>query len=182
MSCIERCVKGRFVIVDNVECGEGTEIQSHCTIKNSKIGKDNKIWNSVNIYKSTIGDDNTISSFVEIGGAIIGSHNKIEAQVFIPPGVEIGDYCFIGPSVKFANDKYPKVAGDSWSWSIGKVKVGSYVSIGIGTIILPNVTLGEHTFIAAGSIVASDVPPHSFAMGRPAHVVSMQVMKELGVI
>ena len=179
---VDRCLKGRFIIAEDVQCEDGTEIHDFTIIKHSTIGKDNKIWNFVNIYNSTIGEDNVISSSVEIGGATIGSHNKIEAKAFIPPGVTIGNYCFIGPSVKIANDKYPRVSGDQWSWTVGPVKIGDYVSIGIGSIILPNVTIGEHSFIAAGSLVASDVPPHSFAMGRPAHIVSMQTMKELGVL
>jgi len=179
---IDRCLKGRFVIIEDVQCEDGTEIHDMTVIKHSVIGKDNKIWNFVNIYNCTIGDDNVISSFVEMGKSKIGSHNKIEAGVFIPPGVTIGNYCFIGPAVKFANDKYPKVSDNQWSWTVGEVKIGDYVSIGIGSIILPGITIGEHSFIAAGSLVASDVPPHSFAMGRPAHVVSMQVMKELGIL
>jgi len=178
---IDRCIKGKFVIAEDVDCQDGTEIHDMTVIKHSTIGKDNKIWNYVNIYNSTIGDDNTIGSFVEIGGAKIGSHNKIEAFAYIPKGVTIGDRCFIGPKVSFANDKYPKNVG-TWEWTVGEVKVGNNVSIGIGSIILPNVTIGDHTFIAAGSLIASDVPPHSFAMGRPAHIVSMATMKELGVL
>ncbi len=179
---IDRCLKGRFIVAEDVQCEDGTEIHDFVEIKHSTIGKDNKIWNFVNIYNSTIGEDNVISSFVEISGAKIGSHNKIEEGVFIPKGVTIGDRCFIGPKTSFANDKYPKNIGDNWEWTVGEVKIGNNVSIGIGSIILPNVTIGDHSFIAAGSLVASDVPPHSFAMGRPAHVVSMQVMKELGIL
>ncbi len=179
---LDRCIKGRFVIAEDVQCEDGTEIHDMTVIKHSVIGAGNKIWNFVNIYKSTIGDDNTISSFVEIGGSKIGSHNKIEAMTFMPIGVTIGNYCFIGPGVRFANDKYPKVSDNQWSWTVGETKIGDYVSIGIGSIILPNVTIGEHSFVAAGSLIASDIPPHSFAMGRPAHIVSMQTMKELGVL
>lgn len=179
---LDRCIKGRFVIAEDVQCEDGTEIHDFTVIRKSVIGKDNKIWNFVNIYNCTVGEDNVISSYVEMGGAKIGSHNKIEAKVFIPPGVTIGDFCFIGPSVRFANDKYPRVKDDQWTWSLGEVKVGNYASIGIASVILPNVTIGEHSFIAANSLVSSDVPPHSFAMGRPAHVVSVQVMRELGVL
>lgn len=179
---IERCLKGRFIIAENVQCEDGTEIHDFSIIKHSTIGKDNKIWNFVNIFNSTIGDDNVISSFVEIGKANIGSHNKIEAGVFIPVGVTIGNHCFIGPAVKFSNDKYPRVTGDQWEWKVGPVKIEDYVSIGIGAIILPNVTIGEHSFIAAGALITSDIPPHSIAMGSPAHVVSMQTVKELGIL
>jgi UDP-2-acetamido-3-amino-2,3-dideoxy-glucuronate N-acetyltransferase len=179
---VEGKVLGRWVIIEDAKIGRGTEIH-HCTIiKSSEIGEDNKIWNFVNIYGSEIGNRNTISSFVEIGGSKIGDNCKIEAMVFIPLGVTIGNNVFIGPGVRFANDKYPKVAGEDWSWTVGEVKVENNVAIGIGSIILPNVKIGEHAFIAAGSLVSSDVPPHSFAMGRPASVVSLQVMKELGII
>jgi len=179
---MEAQIKGRFVVFEDSTAGHGTEIQNFTVIKHSEIGKNNKIWNFVNIYDSEIGDDNTISSFVEIGGAKIGSHNKIEAMVFMPRGVKIGNNVFIGPGVRFANDKYPKVNTEGWSWTVGEVNVGDNVAIGIGSIILPNVTIGNHAFIAAGSLVASDVPPNSFAMGRPAHIVSLQVLKELNVL
>jgi acetyltransferase-like isoleucine patch superfamily enzyme len=179
---IERCLKGRFVIAEDVQCEDGTEIHDFVVLKHCTIGKDNKIWNHVNIYNSTIGENNVIASHVEIGGSTIGSHNKIEAGAFMPIGVVIGNHCFIGPAVKFSNDKYPRVINDQWEWKVGPVKIGDYVSIGIGSIILPNVTIGEHSFIAAGSLITSDVPPHSFAMGRPAHIVSMQTMKEIGIL
>ena len=179
---VERALKGRFNVVEDVEIGEDSEIHNFCVIKKSEIGKNTKIWNFVNIYKSKIGNDCTISSFVEIGGATIGNNCKIEAGAFIPLGITIGNDVFIGPGVKFANDKYPKVADGEWSWTVGNVKVGNNVAIGINTTILPNVTIGDHAFIAANSLVASDVPPNSFAMGRPAHVVSIQTLKELKVL
>jgi len=152
-------------------------------IVNSKIGKGTVIWSFVNIYDSEIGENCKIASFVEIGGAKIGSNCKIEAMVFIPIGVTIGNNVFIGPGVKFANDKHPQVVDDDkWEWTLGKIEVGNNVAIGIGSIILPNVKIGDHSFIAADSLVTSDIPPHSFAMGRPAHVVSSQVLKELNVL
>ncbi len=179
---MEGQIKGRFVVFEDSTAGHGTEIHNNTVIRHSEIGKNNKIWNFVNIYDSEIGDENTISSFVEIGGAKIGNNCKIEAMVFIPRGVKIGNNVFIGPRVSFANDKYPKVNTEGWSWTVGEVNVGDNVAIGIGSIILPNITIGEHSFIAAGSLVASDVPPNSFAMGRPAHIVSLQVLKELGIL
>ncbi len=162
--------------------GNGTNIEPFTFIRNCTIGERNVIRKFCNIYNSTIGNDNKIAAFVEIGGAKIESNNKIEAMVFIPLGVTIGNNCFIGPGVKFANDKYPQVVDDKWEWTLGKIDVGDYVAIGIGSIILPNVKIGEHTFIAADSLVVSDIPPHSFVMGRPAHVVSLQVLKELKIL
>lgn len=183
VSKVVKWIKGEYVTAIDIKIGDTSEVHDHSVIKRSTIGERTKIWNFVNIFDSTIGDDNTIGSYVEIGNAKVGNNCKIESMVFIPKGVEIGNYTFIGPGVKFANDKFPKIAkDDEWSWTVGKVKVGNNVAIGINCTILPNVTIGDHAFIAAGSLVSSDVPPNSFAMGSPARIVSIKVLKELGVL
>ncbi len=43
--------------------------------------------------------------------------------------------------------------------------------IGMGTIIMPGVTIGEGSIIGAGSVVSRDIPPYVVAMGSPAVVV-----------
>jgi len=40
--------------------------------------------------------------------------------------------------------------------------------IGAGAIILPGVTVGEKSFVAAGSVVTKDVPPSTLVAGVPA--------------
>jgi acetyltransferase-like isoleucine patch superfamily enzyme len=43
--------------------------------------------------------------------------------------------------------------------------------IGMETIILPGVTVGEGAIVGAGSLVTNDIPAWSIATGRPAKVV-----------
>jgi acetyltransferase-like isoleucine patch superfamily enzyme len=43
--------------------------------------------------------------------------------------------------------------------------------IGMGSIILPGVEIGEGAIVGAGSLVTSDIPAWSIASGRPAKVV-----------
>ena len=43
--------------------------------------------------------------------------------------------------------------------------------IGVGTIILPGVTIGNNVLIGVGSVVSHDIPDNSVAMGTPARVV-----------
>jgi acetyltransferase-like isoleucine patch superfamily enzyme len=44
-------------------------------------------------------------------------------------------------------------------------------AIGMGSIILPGVTIGEGAVVAAGSVVTRDVPPWTVAAGNPADVL-----------
>ena len=53
----------------------------------------------------------------------------------------------------------------------GKIIIRSNAMIGMGTIILPNVEIGEGSIIAAGSIVTKNIPPWSVAGGSPARVI-----------
>ena len=52
-----------------------------------------------------------------------------------------------------------------------KTVIGSYCFIGCGSIILPNVTIGNHTVVAAGSVVTKDVPANCIVAGNPAKVI-----------
>lgn len=53
----------------------------------------------------------------------------------------------------------------------GKVKIEDGAHIGIGAIIMPNVTIGKGAIIGAGAVVTKDIPPYSLAVGVPAKVV-----------
>ena len=43
--------------------------------------------------------------------------------------------------------------------------------IGMRSIIMPGVTIGEGAVVGAGSVVTHDIPPYSIATGNPARVV-----------
>jgi len=52
-----------------------------------------------------------------------------------------------------------------------KTVIGSYCFIGCGSIIMPNVTIGDHTIVASGSVVTKDVPANCIVAGNPAKVI-----------
>jgi len=54
---------------------------------------------------------------------------------------------------------------------LGRVKIGSRVFVGAGSIILPSVTIGDDVVIGAGNVVARDVPSGVVAAGNPARVI-----------
>ena len=135
-------------------------------LKDVEIGKGSKIYDHVNLYKCKIGENSKIDAFTYIEeGVIIGDNVKIRTHVFIPSGVTIEDDVFIGPGVKFTNDKYPKSQG---KWKILRTLVKKGASIGTGAIILPGLIIGEGATIGAGSVVTKDVPPYTIVAGNPA--------------
>lgn len=53
----------------------------------------------------------------------------------------------------------------------GLPKVGNNVKIGAHSIILGNITIGDHSIIGAGSVVIKDVEPYSIVAGNPAKLI-----------
>lgn len=64
-----------------------------------------------------------------------------------------------------ARIKYPRFD------TFGKVKIGDYVYIGTNSLIMPGVTIGDGSLIAAGSVVTKSVPPGVVVGGNPARIL-----------
>lgn len=58
-------------------------------------------------------------------------------------------------------------------------EVGSDVWVGLGSIILPNVRIGDGAVISAGSVVTRDVPPYAVVGGHPAQVIAFRFKQSL---
>lgn len=54
----------------------------------------------------------------------------------------------------------------------GKVKIGDWVYIGNNSLIMPGVTIGDGSLIAAGSVVTKSVPSGVVVGGNPAKIIS----------
>lgn len=132
-----------------------------------KIDRGTVIWPNCNIYPGAkIGKGCSVGQFTEIDdGVIIGNNVRIGAYCFIPEGVVIEDDCFIAPRVSFSNDKHPPSNKEQWAKTL--VKKGAV--IGIGSVILPGVIIGENAVIGAGSIVTKNVPDNEVWYGQGAY-------------
>ena len=147
-----------------------------------KLGRYVKIYDFVNLYGCEIGDDTKIGTFVEIQkGAKLGRRVKVSSHTFICEGVTIEDHVFIGHGVIFTNDLYPRATTPSGElqtdadWKVVPTLVRRGASIGSGTTLLANVTVGENSIVGAGSVVTKDVPPNSIVVGNPAKVLRRMV-------
>lgn len=143
-----------------------------------RLGKDVKLAKFINLYGCSIGDNTKIGTFVEIQkNAAIGRNCKIQSHTFICEGVTIEDEVFVGHGVTFINDKYPRATNGNGGlqceadWKVVPTIVKKGASIGSGSTILCNVTIGEKAIVGSGSVVTKDVPPGTIVAGNPARVV-----------
>ncbi len=136
-------------------------------LKNIKLGKNVKISPFTNIYGCELKDNVFIGPFVEVQKNVtIGENSRIQSHSFICEGVDIGKNVFIGHNVNTINDNLPKVNNENWV--VEKIIIRDNVSIGTGSTIMGNVTIGENSIIGANSLVTTDIPYNEVWVGSPA--------------
>jgi acetyltransferase-like isoleucine patch superfamily enzyme len=180
------------VVHDGVEIGAGTIVASHCVLGYSNqrsstqtltIGPDSLIRSHSTIYRgsvvgsgfesghhttiresSMIGIGTRIGSYTDVqGSTTIGDYARIHSQVFVSKGTSLEDFVWVFPRVMFLDDPHPPSDGFN-----SGARVGRYASIGANATILPGVSVGEDSFVAAGSVVTNDVPTGRYVVGSPA--------------
>ena len=126
-----------------------------------------------------IGDDNIIvnqpfrcdyGKQISVGKRFFANFNF---TVLDEARVTIGDDCFIGPNVSIytaCHSTDPMERNSRQEWAL-PVSIGHNVWIGGSVTILPGVTIGDNVTIGAGSVVVSDIPSNTVAVGNPCRVV-----------
>jgi acetyltransferase-like isoleucine patch superfamily enzyme len=149
-----------------------------CIAADVKLGKDVKLAQFVNLYGCEIGDNTKIGAFVEIQkNAKVGSRCKISSHTFVCEGVTIEDNVFVGHSVAFINDRYPRATTPEGElqtesdWKVEATLVKRGASIGSGATILASLTIGENALVGAGSVVTKSVPANAIVAGNPARIL-----------
>ncbi len=98
------------------------------------------------------------------GSSIVGHFQiTIEDDVFFGPNVYVTDqnHGFEDLTIPIGKQSMPEEP----------VRIGAGSWIGTNTVVLPGVTIGTHVAVGAGSIVTSDLPDNSVAVGSPARVI-----------
>jgi len=149
-----------------------------CIAPDVKLGEGVRLSKFINLYGCQIGDGTKIGAFVEIQkNATVGKNCKISSHTFVCEGVTIEDGVFIGHSVTFINDSYPRATTEDGGlqteqdWAVEKTLVKKGASIGSGSTILSKVVIGERAIVGAGSVVTRDVPANAIVAGNPARVL-----------
>jgi acetyltransferase-like isoleucine patch superfamily enzyme len=137
----------------------------------ANIGENTKVWHLAQIREgTTTGKNCIISKNVYIDtGVCIGNNVKIQNNVNIYNGVTIEDDVFLGPSMTFTNDLFPRAINTDWIITKTIVKKGA--SIGANATIVCGVVIGKYAMIGAGTVVTKDVPDYALVVGNPARVI-----------
>lgn len=136
------------------------------------IGKGTRIWHFAHIMKgATIGQNCSIGQNVVVGSAaVVGNGVKIQNNVSIYDAVTIEDSVFCGPSMVFTNVMNPRseiVRKDEYRPTL--IRHGA--TLGANSTIVCGHTVGRYAFIAAGAVVARDVPDFALMAGVPARQI-----------
>lgn len=100
--------------------------------------------------------------------------------------IYIGDYTHITSGCRLLchqRDLTGYCVGDNAAdlgYRTGEIHIGKGVMVGMETLIMPGVTIGDGAIVGAGSIVTKDIPAWTVATGRPARVVKSIPQREIG--
>ena len=95
------------------------------------------------------------------------SHCYIQAR----NGIIIGKNLRMGPGVGLISANHDINNYDSWPEN-RPIQISDNVWIGMNSVILPGVHIGENVVIAANSVVNKDIPANSIAAGNPCQVIN----------
>lgn len=112
----------------------------------------------------------------------IGDYSELGTNCIIQSNTLIGNNVIMGPDVKIYTRNHNfdlldlpiQLQGSSNE----TVVIGNDVWIGANSIILPGAIIGDHSIIAAGSIVTKDVPPFAIVGGVPAKIIKYRNEKK----
>jgi acetyltransferase-like isoleucine patch superfamily enzyme len=132
------------------------------------IGQNSRIWAFTHVLKGAkIGRNANICDHCYIENQVaIGNDVTIKCGVWVWDGVTIEDNVFIGPSVTFTNDLYPRSKNTQYEQNHTTLREGC--SIGANATVLAGITIGRYAMVGAGAVVTKDVGDFELVYGNPA--------------
>ena len=174
-----------------VTIGAGTMILPGTILRgNTVIGKNCEIGPNAMIIDCQVGDGCVVNAS-QAYNSVLGRDVHVGPYAHIRPNCQIGDGCKVGAYVEVKNVVFGQGTKLSHLTYVGDADVGSRVNFGCGTItsnydgfrkfrtvigddvfigcntnLVPPVTVGDGSYVAAGTTVTRDVEPDSLAIGR----------------
>jgi len=105
---------------------------------------------------------------IRVGKGVFINH---DCEFMDRGGITIGDGALIGPKVNLITINHPEDPEQRHSTWSAPITIGKNVWICVATTILPGVTIGDNSIVAAHAVVSRSVPPNSLVAGVPAKVI-----------
>lgn len=151
LTTLDNCTLGtssRLFINNHWSFGANANIATNCAIFSRETGLSGKLIMHDNSFIA----DNCIIDVAD--------------DIFIGKDVAIGPHCTF-----YTHDhEYTDLSLPAWNGNktTGKISIGDKSWIGSNVTILPNVTVGQHAVVAAGSVVTKNIPDNTVWAGVPA--------------
>ena len=149
--------------------GDDSFIRSHSVFYESSLFGDGLVTgHHVTVREKTVaGKSFQIGTQSEIqGDCSIGDYVRFQSNVFVGKKTTIGNFVWILPYVVLTNDPTPP------SNLLMGCTIEDYACLAAASVILPGVTVGRHSLVAAKACVTKNVPSHMVVAGVPATVVA----------
>ena len=176
----------------NLKVGKDVRIGSNVTIKGDvRIGNDVSIESNVVLVNVNIGDNSVIKDFCSVADSSIAKNVEVGPFARLRDGVVLDDSAKVGNFVEIKKSKIGEGSKANHHAYLGDAKVGKKVNIGAGTItcnydgkvkhkttiedgsfvgtnssLVAPLKIGKKAYIAAGSVITSNVPSSALAFGR----------------
>jgi bifunctional UDP-N-acetylglucosamine pyrophosphorylase / glucosamine-1-phosphate N-acetyltransferase len=152
------------VIRGSSKVGAGADIGPHAVLIDAAVGERVAVGPFCYLRPGTVLEaEAKAGTFVEIKNAHIGKGAKVPHLSYIGDAA-IGDESNVGAGSITAN--FPHQEG----LPKGKTTIGRNVRVGVNTVFLAPVDVGDDAWTAAGSVIEEDVPPNALAIARARQV------------
>ncbi len=142
----------------------GAEIGAHVVAIDAEVGPAASVGPFCYLRPGTVlGPSSKAGTFVEIKKSVVGEGTKVPHLSYIGDA-EIGENTNIGAGTITAN--FPHQPG----LPKGKTTIGDNVRVGVDTMFVAPVTIGDDAWTAAGSVVTDDVPGNALAGFPPKQI------------
>ena len=144
------------VLLGGTSVGEDCKILGQVRMKNVRAGKGGVFAGPLVLEDCVFGDDATVGPFAQMKRSRVGNHFTAQHLCYLGD-LEAGHSVNIGAGSTTANWN-----GEQKS----KTKIGNNCFIGVNTIFVAQLVLGDESGTAAGTVVTRDVPQSHLAIRR----------------
>jgi bifunctional UDP-N-acetylglucosamine pyrophosphorylase/glucosamine-1-phosphate N-acetyltransferase len=152
---------GPFVRLVDVDVGPGAQVLDHCLLRDSVVEAGASVGPFSHLRpQSRVRERAKVGNFVELKKADLGAGSKAQHLSYL------GD-ATVGPDVNIgAGTITCNYDGDAKH----PTRIGAGAFVGSDATLVAPVTVGEGSYVAAGSTITEDVPRDALALGRARQV------------